>query len=259
VFNASAMTIQYCSDLHLEFPENNKYISSNPLQPVGEILVLAGDIVSFAAMDKRQAFFDWLADNFETVYWIPGNHEYYDANIRERSGSFEEKIRENVLLVNNRSFVYGNTRLICSTMWSAISEDNIWKVENYISDFKAIRFNNKALTAKDFNSFHRTNLHFITAELEKEWEGNTVVVTHHVPTFMNYPKKYRGDSLNEVFAVELTELIEKTQPDYWVYGHHHTNTPAFSIGATKLLTNQLGYVHHYEHGSFDGTKHIIVT
>jgi predicted phosphohydrolase len=252
------MIIQYCSDLHLEFPENYKYITNSPLQPVGDILVLAGDIVSFAVMHKRQNFFDWLAGNFEMTYWIPGNHEYYDSDINERSGTFQEKIRENVLLVNNCSFVHGSTRLICSTLWSAISEPNTWKVENYISDFKVIHFHGKTLTAKDFNKFHQTNLRFITAELEKDWNGSTVVVTHHVPTLLHYPQKYRGDSLNEVFAVELSELIERTRPDYWIYGHHHTNTPAFSIGSTQLLTNQLGYVHHYEHASFNNTKHIIL-
>ncbi|MEO5683981.1 MAG: metallophosphoesterase [Chitinophagaceae bacterium] len=252
------MIIQYCSDLHLEFPENHKYISNNPLEPVGEVLVLAGDIVAFAAMHKQRAFFDYIADNFATTYWIPGNHEYYDADISERSGTLHEKIRDNIFLVNNNAFMHGNTKFIFSTMWSAISEAHRWRIENYISDFRAIRFNGKPLTADTFNRLHIDNLDFITQELEKEWQGKTVVVTHHVPTYLHYPKKYKGDALNEVFAVELEDLIIKTSPACWVYGHHHFNTPAFNIGSTQLLTNQLGYVHHYEYGSFDGSKHFVL-
>ena len=143
-------------------------------------------------------------------------------------------------------------------MWSAISEQHRWRIENYISDFGSIRLNGKIFTADAFNRLHTEGIFFITTALETAWTGKTIVVTHHVPTYINYPKKYKGDSLNEVFAVELKDLIESTSPDYWIYGHHHVNTPAFKTGTAEMLTNQLGYVHHYEYGSFDGGKHIVV-
>jgi hypothetical protein len=73
---------------------------------------------------------------------------------------------------------------------------------------------------------------------------------------MNYPEAYKGDILNEAFAVELFDMIEATGPDYWIYGHIHGNTPAFEIGKTQLLTNQLGYVRFREHLQFN-TKKII--
>jgi hypothetical protein len=77
-----------------------------------------------------------------------------------------------------------------------------------------------------------------------------VVITHHVPSLMNYPKIYKNSPLTEAFAVELFDLIDDSGAACWIYGHHHANTPEFNIGRTKMLTNQLGYVHHYEHGSF---------
>jgi predicted phosphohydrolase len=249
------MIIQYCSDLHLEFRENHKYITSNPIEPVGDILILAGDIVPFALMNKRNDFFNYVSDHFGSTYWLPGNHEYYDADISQRSGTINEKIRENVFLVNNTTIINGGARLILSTLWSSVSDTNAWQIENNISDFKVIQQSGKRFTTDDFNKLHNNCLLYVSAELEKEWTGKTIAATHHVPVFQHYPSKYKNSILNEVFAVELSAMIESKGPDYWIFGHHHYNVAPFTIGPTELLTNQLGYVHHYEHGTFNGGAH----
>src|SRR2546423_545892 len=110
------MKLQYCSDLHLEFPENREFIKTNPLQAIGDVLVLAGDIMLFADMDKHEAFFNELSDKFETVYWIPGNHEYYHFDAAKKNGTLNERIRSNVFLVNNIAIHKENMRMVFSTM-----------------------------------------------------------------------------------------------------------------------------------------------
>ncbi len=97
-----------------------------------------------------------------------------------------------------------------------------------------------------FNTLYEENHKFIKNRLQQKSELKTVVVTHHVLTLLNYPKKYRNSPINEDFAVELGDLIETEQPNYWIYGHHHFNTTDFRILNTRMLTNQLGYVAYNE-------------
>ena len=244
------MKIQYCSDLHLEFPENTAFLHANPLVPKGDILVLAGDIVPFGVMDKYPDFFDYIADNFEVTYWIPGNHEYYYSDVSQRSSPLNEKIRSNVFLVNNQSVKVNDTKLILTTLWSFISPANQWKIQRNMSDFHVITYQGQRFSPDQFNQLHQESKAFLVSSLEEKEDCPTVVVTHHVPTLHNYPERYNGSMINEAFVVELFDLIENSEIDYWIYGHTHSNTPVFEIGKTHMLTNQLGYVEYNEHQYF---------
>ncbi len=242
--------IQYVSDLHLEFPENQKFLKKFPIKPAGDVLILAGDIVPLVSLDNFNYFFDRLSHDFEAVFWIPGNHEYYHYDLALKSGSFKKRIRENIWLLNNQEILFRNCRLIFSTLWSHISPQNALPIQQNLNDFRLIKFNGKPYTPKIFNNLHKQNRKFIEERLKQKSDLQSIVVTHHVPTFINYPEQYRNSSINEAFSVELYDLISAEQPNYWIYGHHHFNTADFRIGNTRLLTNQLGYVAYKEHRSF---------
>jgi len=248
------MILQYASDLHLEFPENYDYLMRSRIQPQGDIMILAGDIVTFSQLQKRMDFFNYLSDNFEQVYWLPGNHEYYYGDISRCQGSVSEKIKDNISLVNNVKISVADSDLIFSTMWSNISLQNERQIRDCISDFYVIRNHGNIFTPVDFTSLHKQSVAFIEDELSRQTRQNKIVVTHHVPTLFNYPVRFLGSTLNEAFAVELSEMIEKYKPAYWVYGHHHENVPAFKINQTTMLTNQLGYVRKKEHAGYSACK-----
>jgi predicted phosphohydrolase len=241
------MTIQYASDLHLDFRENKAFLLKHPIQPMGDILILAGDIVTFAGMKYHDDFFDYLSANFKTIYWVPGNHEYYHSDINCKGDSFCDAIRHNLFLVNNTTAMHGDVKFIFSTMWSKISPSNEAYVRMRLNDFHQIGQGDSLLSVFKFNSLHNESLAFIRNELEVGKHTKNVVVTHHVPTYLHYPEQFKGDALNDAFAVELFDMIESMGPEAWIYGHIHHNPPDFKIGKTCLLTNQLGYVRANEH------------
>lgn len=249
------MLFQYASDLHLEFKENAYYFASRPLIPSAPVLLLAGDICTLKNLERFDEVLDMLSRQFDQVYWIPGNHEYYHFDLFNKCGSFATRLRHNVFLVNDFAVTIEGSRLIFSTLWSHVSLLNRPAVERGMNDFHLISYNGERLNANITNRLHLESLRFIKGELTNlEPDQKSIVVTHHVPTFANYPPQYLGTALNEGFATNLDNLIQECGPDVWIYGHHHQNIPGFQLGNTQLLTNQMGYVAHHEHLGFDPAK-----
>jgi Icc-related predicted phosphoesterase len=255
------MKIQYCSDLHLEFPENNRHVNKNPILPVGEILLLAGDILPFALNHLEYSFFDYVADHFEAVYWVPGNHEYYGTDLSTMPSNFEESIRPNILLLNNITKEIpdpeGSIELIFSTLWSHIPPHLTEIVTTRVQDFSQILWKGNQMTPQVYNQLHQQALEFLGTALGSNCTRK-MVISHHCPSFLNYPKKHQKDPINAFFASNLDDFIQKTAPNAWIFGHHHSNIPPFLIGKTMLYTNQLGYTKFREGAGFDRSATITV-
>ena len=247
------MKIQYCSDLHIEFPENTDFLKTNPIKPVGDILIMAGDITLLREKDNHDYFFNYLSKNFKYTFWLPGNHEYYHHYINVNNSQMYEEIRDNVFLINNNSYVFDqeNIKIIFSTLWSRIEDKNKYVIKSKLNDFRYItNVKHEPITVDVYNKLHKESIEFIQNELENNKSAKTIVVSHHVPTYLNYPTEYLNSPINNAFVTRLDDLIERFDINYWIFGHHHKNISEFKIGDTTMLTNQLGYVAHGEHKSF---------
>lgn len=99
---------------------------------------------------------------------------------------------------------------------------------------------------------HNVNYYYMSSSANTK-----IVVTHHVPSFQMLSPEFIGSRANGAFTVELSEYIEQSGIDYWVYGHSHRNMDV-TIGRTECICNQLGYVFANEHSSFVPDKMIIV-
>lgn len=252
-----SLKIQYCSDLHLEFDKNSTFLKKHPLKVSGEVLVLAGDIVPLHDEHFRHPFFSFLADHYEQVFWVPGNHEFYHKDMMDYSSSFEIDLRSNIKLLHNKAPRYKEVRFVCSTLWSNISDVNARLLESSVSDFHCIEKGGRKFKASDFNQLHLESYTFLEKTMEESFE-RTIVVTHHLPAQDCNLPAHKKSLINEAFCVDLTSFVSQCNAKFWVYGHSHFNQKPLFKGNTVLLTNQLGYVDMNEHKTFKRNAFIVV-
>ena len=244
------MKIQYASDLHLEFHENSRWLRDNPLIPVGDILVLAGDIGYLGdEMYSKHPFWSWCADSYEHTLIVPGNHELYKYfDINNFAEGWSEEIRTNVKAVYNMVVCVDNIDFILSTLWAKIHPADAYFVENGVTDFRRIRNGEFRLSWDRFNEEHERCVDFIKRSIEQSTSPQRIVVTHHAPSFGLMAEEFKGSRINGAFVADLDMLIEAMPIDYWIYGHTHRNIES-EIDGTKIISNQLGYVFANENGT----------
>ena len=251
------MKIQYVSDLHLEFADNWRYLKDNPLKVTGDVLILAGDI-GYLGDDNysKHPFWDWASDNYQKVIACMGNHEFYKFyDIAILPDGYCLTIRNNVHSYYNAVVPLGDADIIVSTLWAKIPLKEAYYTEQVVSDFRRILYNRELLTFADFNREHERCFAFVKKSVEASTAQKKIVVTHHVPSFRMQCPMFADSLANGAFTVELEDFIKGHSIDYWIYGHSHYNVDVI-IGNTYCISNQLGYVSHCEHLTFNPDKYI---
>ncbi|MFC4171636.1 metallophosphoesterase [Microvirga sp. GCM10011540] len=247
------MRMWILSDLHHELqPEI-------PLDlPEADVAVLAGDIDS-----PLSSSVDWAASNIAPhmpVVIIPGNHEYYGDSV---SGGIERGLRaashhSDLHLLVDASVVIGGVRFVGSTLWTDyaldVSDADLrargsgiaWAMRDAASllrDHTAIAREDGSPARwmpEDARTMHRWSLAQIESELEHEYEGPTVVVTHYAPHPMSISPRFLSSPLNPAFMSDLSDLILRHQPTAWIHGHVH-HSCGYRVGRTQVLCNPRGY------------------
>ena len=256
------MKIQYASDLHLEFAENLYFIEHGGLEPVGDVLVLAGD-VSYLGDRKmwKRPFWSWCADHFRETFVVPGNHEYYGGfDIGHTMADYDLEVRPNVHYMNNRSVILEDIELFFTTLWTKIDPLRLWSIQQGMNDFRLGKLNGKRFCANDVDDLHQQCMDWLSGALAASTAKHKVVVTHHCPTMRKEFNSYPVSAFNSAFQVDLDAFIESSQVDYWIYGHTHFGGGSGSmVGRTKLLCNQLGYVFRNEYQDFDSKAFLTIS
>ncbi len=250
---AQGLRLQFVSDLHLEFEQNRKWLKNHPLKVTGDILLVAGDTAYLDLPDSdcdtysQYSFWDWASEHYRQVIVCLGNHDFYGYyDLATMPDGYCKQIRRNVHAYYNSVVHLDNVDVIVSTLWSFIKPYDAYLTEKGVSDFYRIKYRGHRLTAEDFNREHERCLVFVKHAVAESNAQMKIVLSHHVPTQLCTAKEFRDSTINGAFTVELGDYIVDSGIDYWIYGHSHRNIDA-EIGKTKILSNQLGYVHMDEH------------
>lgn len=230
VVEVKDIKVQVISDTHLELPNDDP---KDKLKIEGNIICLCGDI-GFPGQRTYQNFIKWCSQNYELVFVVTGNHEYYDKKntkqtIDTKLSNFIGTLKnvylmsEGAVIVKSDLFKY---KFVGTTLWTPVSTSpNGEKISKDISDYKRITVDaehrkSSKVSLEDVEMWHRQELEFLKKEIYTAYEGEiipTIVLTHHLPS--KHFLTMRSD-LDDAYASDIDFLI-KTPVVMWCYGHTH--------------------------------------
>lgn len=241
------MRVQLASDLHLELLAH-RFPGERLIAPAhgADLLVLAGDIAGGNA--AIELFADWPTP----VLYVAGNHEAY-------GGAWEGVVHElrraasgtSVRFLERDVIDFGGVRLLGCTLWTDYLLEQrgarrMWSqaeamanAEVRINDHRRIRTaGGGAFLPEHALVDHLSSRAWLARQLNKPYDGKTVVVTHHAPHLRSIHARYAGDITNAAFASDLQGLLRHA--DLWLHGHVHDSFD-YRVGRCRVVANPLGY------------------
>lgn len=240
------LKIQFISDLHIEkdYPKNMNY--KKYVQKKGNILILAGDICRTdpELIPYYIEFLNQVCSVWNSVYLIPGNHEYYSKRSVQISFSKRFQTLENIvnnipncILLNDKSININNdTRIYGSTFWSKIPVNG--KRKNVTILNKNLEFVNiNWMNEKHHNCLEK--LHIAILQAKKDKVKNFIIATHYPPIMKNtLAKKFQNDPYRFYYASEYSNLVLNSGAKTWIFGHTHNNCDFIIKNSVRLVSNQ---------------------
>lgn len=180
---------------------------------------------------------------------VPGNGEYARQELGESRRLYREAVQGvpgAVFLDDEAVVLPSGLRVIGSTLWSLIAEDELDRYSAMLADeglqgVDDIRLGDRFLTLRDTNELHLAARSFLAGQLRGLSEaerGRTVVCTHFWPTLRPWTGRpgVPDEEFYQVIGADLDELIAECGPRVWLCGHAHT-THHVTIGSTRISSN----------------------
>lgn len=243
----SRKLLQFVSDIHLEFYKN-KIDIKDFITPCAAHLAILGDL-GYPHSENFNEFLKQASNNFEQVFFISGNHEYYAA---ETMTEINNKIVEvcsrypNVHYLSNQDYLLNEKIvLLGTTLWSYIPDKKKHKIKNAINDYSKIFIEENHyktnISTQFITELHNQSVCFLKEKIEQYKDKDIIILTHHLPSFQLISSQYEGSDINYAFASDLEYLmLNNYHIKYWLCGHTHTKITV-KINQCQCITNPLGY------------------
>jgi Icc-related predicted phosphoesterase len=233
------LRIHILSDIHNEFRELSGYGAD------ADVTVLAGDI------DLGEKGYAWARSAFgdRPVVYVAGNHEYYGHAIPSLTKKLlRKKDPGNVRFLECSETVIQGIRFLGCTLWSDfdIGGDRAVAMQASqarMNDYRKIRVSPRyrMLRPKDTALRNTAARRWLKEEVGKD-PARTVVVTHHAPSIRSLNPEFSFDPVSGAYASDLEDFIVESRPALWIHGHTHFCVD-YTIGSTRIISNQRGYPH----------------
>lgn len=252
--------IRLLSDIHTEFGPFDVPEMENDSETV---LVLAGDI----GVGEEHA--PWIVDDllprFKAIVYVLGNHEFYYGSIDDVRRDWREisEGNDNLYFLDNNVAVIDGIRFIGGTLWTSFNNGD-WFAEEaakrMMNDLEVIRVNDAhRFTTYYWKAEHFTTQHFIEETLKEPFDGPTVVVTHHLPSFSSCHPRFDA-RMNNAYATDLEWMFHEYKIDIWMHGHTHDSydypvtVPFTDVEYGRIVCNPRGYHGVETNPEFDPCK-----
>lgn len=241
----TATTFQYASDLHLEFYDkhNKGAIDFRQwIEPAAPYLLLAGDIGQ-PHRPSYHVFLRQAAANFDRIYLIAGNHEFYHK--KESVETIKENIRSGLpanveFLDTSLTTTPTGVRILGTTLWSDIKQSEWYEAATFLNDFHQIQsYDMSPWTPMTYIVKHAHERYWLETELENQPTIPTLVMTHHLPSYNCIAEKYNISPMNSCFASNLDDLFASPVKS-WVCGHTHSPLIT-TVNNIPVYINPTGY------------------
>lgn len=209
-----------------------------------DYLILAGDICQLIYQKHLVPFIESICKecSFKEVFFVAGNHEYYNTQGYTYDGLLNTFMDETAHLSNftvlfNQSVdLSQNLRLFGGTMWSHIPEGY-----EHTAMLPIYTEKGSLATSNWFNMEHYRFLCELEAEIARAQDDRKrlLVVTHHCPSFDLTLREDHLPSENRFrYCSALDRYLRKNYVYTWMYGHTHVNTDFLTYGDTRMVSNQ---------------------